>query len=265
MSRWIKKGGNKKKRGGQTLKRDPLAFLQFTPIIRGGLESIHGFAHTLTTLTNQSINQPTSPRSQHLYSRDTVLVLRRVRRNRGEMKLIYRLSAQGKYNRKERTLILASSSIRMLEVDWGCPKTQNGIPAYLWIVPRGQLPSPFNRARLSNHGRPIVSIHHASVFRYPTPSTVPPLTRANSTRFFRLVPRLPSSPPRTNFLPLYPFHSFLWLSAPYQDKKKIITASISFPLKYTFLSYSLIFLTSLCLIFYCISRLIILRNFFIFS
>lgn len=84
----------------------------------------------------------------------------------------------------------------MLEVDWGCPKTQNGIPAYLWIVPRGQLPSPFNRARLSNHGRPIVSIHHASVFRYPT-LKLSHHSCANSTLFsprpdFRLDPHEPT-------------------------------------------------------------------------
>lgn len=101
-------------------------------------------------------------------------------------------------------------------------------------------------------------------FSIPHPFNCPTTHSRQFHAFFRPVPRLPSSPPRTNFLPLYPFHSFLWLSAPYQDKKKIITASILFPLK-SFLSYSLIFLTILCLIFYCISRLIILRNFFIFS
>lgn len=114
----------------------------------------------------------------------------------------------------------------MLEVDWGCPKTQNGIPAYLWIVPRGQLPSPFNRARLSNHGRPIVSIHHASVFRYPT-LKLSHHSCANSTLFsprpdFRLDPHEPTFYQLT-------FSSFsIQANTLLIKKKKITTASLYF-------------------------------------
>lgn len=115
----------------------------------------------------------------------------------------------------------------MLEVDWGCPKTQNGIPAYLWIVPRGQLPSPFNRARLSNHGRPIVSIHHASVFRYPT-LKLSHHSCANSTLFsprpnFRLDPHEPT------FYQLTFSSSFIQANTLFiKKKKKITTASLYF-------------------------------------